>query len=346
MKQNWGIGLALSLVGTVLGTLLTVAMFFTAGWTRPPIQGTQIGFRGTAQDLIKSKSEIELLRVAHTLPPSQEKASPDGERATQAYQNVQVLTDLSADQFNRVMLSITEWVSPEQGCAYCHNVENLAEDKLYTKIVARKMLQMTRAINTSWKQHVADTGVTCYTCHRGQPVPREIWFKDDGGPRAGGFTPDNYGMGHPSKANGSTAMLVDPFSPYVKGNEPIRVAGSTALPKGKGASIMATENTYSLMMHMSSGLGVNCNFCHNSRNFADWKQSTPQRATAFHGLSMVRELNNTWIDPLKPVFPANRLGPKGDVAGINCATCHNGASKPFLGVSHAKDFPELGGVAK
>ncbi len=32
------------------------------------------------------------------------------------------------------------------------------------------------------------------------------------------------------------------------------------------------------MMHMSQGLGVNCNFCHNSRNFSDWSQSMPQRA--------------------------------------------------------------------
>jgi len=68
------------------------------------------------------------------------------------------------------MLAITQWVAPEQGCAYCHNGDNLADDGLYTKIVARRMLQMTRHINKDWKEHVASTGVTCYTCHRGQPV--------------------------------------------------------------------------------------------------------------------------------------------------------------------------------
>ena len=31
---------------------------------------------------------------------------------------------------------------------------------------------MTRHINADWKQHVAETGVTCYTCHRGKPVPQ------------------------------------------------------------------------------------------------------------------------------------------------------------------------------
>ena len=45
------------------------------------------------------------------------------------------------------------------------------------------MIEMTRHINATWKPHVADTGVTCYTCHRGQPVPANIWFT---GPRAPG----------------------------------------------------------------------------------------------------------------------------------------------------------------
>ena len=25
------------------------------------------------------------------------------------------------------MLSITQWIAPNEGCAYCHNVENLAD---------------------------------------------------------------------------------------------------------------------------------------------------------------------------------------------------------------------------
>ena len=81
-------------------------------------------------------------------PPRPEgKASPDGERATAAYKNVQVLTDLSVDQFNTLMAAMTTWVAPQQGCAYCHNVENLADDSVYAKKVARRMIQMTRHIN-------------------------------------------------------------------------------------------------------------------------------------------------------------------------------------------------------
>jgi photosynthetic reaction center cytochrome c subunit len=41
---------------------------------------------------------------------------------------------------------------------------------------------------------------------------------------------------------------------------------------------------------------------------------------------------------LTPVFPANRKGPEGDVYKVNCATCHQGAQKPLLGVSMLKDY--------
>ena len=59
---------------------------------------------------------------------------------------------------------------------------------------------------------------------------------------------------------------------------------------------------------------------------------------------MGRNLNTAYLDPLKSVFPETRLGPEGDAPKLYCATCHQGASKPLLGVSLAKDWPELGGV--
>jgi photosynthetic reaction center cytochrome c subunit len=336
-----------ALIGVVVAALLTVAMLFTAGWSRPPVQSSQTGYRGTAMDQVANPRAEAKLRAANALPDPIDKASPDGERATAVYKNVQVLTDLSADQFNRVMLSITEWVAPEQGCGYCHNVENMADDGLYTKKVARRMLQMTRYINSDWKQHVAATGVTCYTCHRGMPVPANIWFSNPGGPHAGGFASTNYGMGHPSTTNGATGLPVDPFTGLLTGDvksEAIRVIATQALPSGLGAPIQTTEKTYSLMIHMSESLGVNCTFCHNSRAFSSWDQSTPQRVTAWHGIRMVRTLNDDYLIPLTQTLPANRLGPLGDGPKLNCATCHQGVNKPLYGVSMAKDYPELGGA--
>jgi photosynthetic reaction center cytochrome c subunit len=177
------------------------------------------------------------------------------------------------------------------------------------------------------------------------PVPSNIWFNNPGPKQAAGFTTTNVGMGHPSPSNGSTGLTIDPYTPYLEGDEPIRVVATQALPTGLGAPIQSTEKTYSLMIDMSKGLGVNCVFCHNSRAFSQWAESTPQRVTAWHGIRLARELNTTYLDPLHGVFPPERLGPQGDSPKVNCATCHQGVNKPLYGVSMAKDFPELGGVS-
>ena len=121
--------------------------------------------------------------------------------------------------------------------------------------------------------------------------------------------------------------------------------GTAALPmNGMGASIQTTEHSYALMIHMSEALGVNCTFCHNTRAFSQWPESTPQRVTAWHGIHMTRDLNLNYLDPLKASFPPNRLGPHGDAPKLNCGTCHIGVNKPLYGVSMAKDYPELGGT--
>ena len=337
--------LALGYLAVVIGVLTTVSVFLALGWTVERVHATQNGYRGTAMAQIRFPAAERALKAANVVPEALDPASPEGDKATDVYQNVQVLKDLSAEQFGRVMSSITEWVAPDEGCAYCHNVENMADDSLYTKKVARRMLEMTRHINNDWKDHVAATGVTCYTCHKGNPVPANIWFADPGQQKDAGVMATNDGMGHPNKTNASSSLPLDPLSPLLLGKETIRVAGTTGLPaKRYGASIQTTERTYSLMMHMSTSLGVNCTFCHNSRSFSNWDQSTPQRVTAWHGIQMARDLNTTYLDPLQPVYPPNRLGPLGDAPKVSCATCHQGANKPLLGAQMAKDYPELGGV--
>ena len=56
---------------------------------------------------------------------------------------------------------------------------------------------------------------------------------------------------------------------------------------------------------------------------------------------MARALNVEHMVPLTDTFPAHRKGPTGDVAKVNCATCHQGAHKPLYGAPMAKDYPEL-----
>ena len=140
---------------------------------------------------------------------------------------------------------------------------------------------------------------------------------------------------------GLSALPNDPFTPFLLGDQNIRVEGTKALPDGNWQSIKQTEWTYGLMVHMSKALGVNCTQCHNTRNFADWSISSPPRLTAWYGIRMARDLNLEFLQPLTDTFPLNRRGPGGDVAKVNCATCHQGAHKPLYGAEMAKYHPEL-----
>jgi len=328
--------------------MILVGAALLSGCERPPIDTVQTGFRGTGMELVYNPRTREKTESLPQAPAALDPADKSGPRARQVYQNVKVLGDLSVGEFTRVMVSMTQWIAPEQGCGYCHNLQNFADDSMYTKVVARRMTQMTQHLNASWKNHVADTGVTCYTCHRGQAVPNQVWFAPDDSKLAKGMLGQRNGQNEPAGSVGGSSLPKDPFTAYLQKDTPIRQISQTALPQGinsTGSSTQMTEATYGLMMHMSTGLGVNCAFCHNSRNFSDWKQSPPQRVTAYHGIRMVRELNNEFITPLTSTFPRNRLGPKGDVAKVNCATCHQGAYKPLYGEPMAKLYPELQGPA-
>jgi photosynthetic reaction center cytochrome c subunit len=338
----------MNLKRTTWVAMILVGAALLSGCERPPIDTVQTGFRGTGMELVYNPRTLEKTESLHQAPAALDPADKSGPRARQVYQNVKVLGDLSVGEFTRVMVSMTQWIAPEQGCGYCHNLQNFADDSMYTKVVARRMTQMTQHLNASWKNHVADTGVTCYTCHRGQAVPNQVWFAPDDSKLAKGMLGQRNGQNEPAGSVGGSSLPKDPFTAYLQKDTPIRQISQTALPQGinsTGSSTQMTEATYGLMMHMSTGLGVNCAFCHNSRNFSDWKQSPPQRVTAYHGIRMVRELNNEFITPLTSTFPRNRLGPKGDVAKVNCATCHQGAYKPLYGEPMAKLYPELQGPA-
>jgi photosynthetic reaction center cytochrome c subunit len=328
----------------VIGSLLGVAMLTMAGWEAPPIDAEQVGYRGVGMEhLINPRTERRLLAANQAPEPvwPLEPAAADAPRAGDVYENLQVLGDQPAEQHDRLMAAITEWIAPEEGCGYCHNLENLAEDSLYTKIVARDMLRMTIHINSEWQDHVQDTGVTCYTCHRGQPVPANQWFLAAPQQRAN-MVGWNAGQNQPGIA--SASLPIDPFTPFLLDDQPIRVIGENALPPASGPEIgtKATEYTYSLMNHMSESLGVNCTYCHNSRSFIGWEGSPPARMSAWYGIRMVRDINANYMHPLGPEYPIERLGPTGDGGKANCTTCHIGVNKPLYGAPMLPDYPSLG----
>ena len=324
-----------------LGALVVTATL-VAGCERPPTTTVQRGFRGTGMEAVYNPRTLAAVYDENQLPEVQAPASPDGPKAGEIYQNVQVLKDLSVGEFTRVMLAMTAWVAPaDQSCTYCHQGE-MSSDGLYTKVVARRMLQMTREINTKWTAHVGKTGVTCYTCHHGQQSPAKAWFTDPGPAAVHGVAAGRVGKNIPARIAGLSSLPFDPLTPFLVGSEQIRDQGPTALPTGNRQSIKQMDWTYSLMMYFSSSLGVNCTYCHNTASFQSWDMSPPTRVTAWHGIRMVRDLNNHYMLPLTQTLPADQRGPTGDVGKVGCATCHRGVYKPLFGESMLKDYPELG----
>ena len=311
---------------------------------RPPATTVQHGYRGLAMGLVYNPRTLAAQADANAVPAAQPPADAEGPPAASVYQNIQVLTDLNAAQLARLMVAMTAWVAPPgESCSYCHAATDMASDANYRKVVARTMLRMVRHINSDWQHHVAATGVTCYTCHRGKGVPQYVWTQQPAADAGADFAGNRAGQNAPAAVVGLASLPNDPFATYFDGNATnIRVVATQALPgSGTGSTIKQTENTYGLMMHMSTALGVNCTYCHNSRSFTSWDSSTPQRATAWYGIRMVRDINDQYLESLGSVFPANRKGPRGDVAKVDCATCHQGAYKPLYGTSMLKDYPEL-----
>lgn len=303
-------------------TVLALAGLLAAGCERPPVDSVQRGFRGLGLVHVDNPRALQrsVNAVAAGIPdlpgPNALTDAPPAPAGT--WQNVQALNHLSEAEFNRTMAALTAWVAailPEdtpldqRGCNYCHVVENgvadFASDDIYTKVVSRRMLQMTQTINARFQDHVGAAGVNCYTCHLGQPVPRNIWF----------YTGVNQSLRH-----------------YLDRDD-LRVLSPAALSRetDNRSSIKQTEYVYELMLDMSAALGVNCTYCHNSARFGDWDQSSPQRVTALRGLRMLRHANMEYIVPLQPYWPDHRLGPMGDGPKAQCSTCHNGAFIPLYG---------------
>jgi len=334
-----------------LGALALVVVL--SGCERPPVETVQSGYRGTGILQVYNSRAVAEQAALNVAPPIAEPARlrANAPKAGDVYKNVQVLNGVSLAEFGRTMDAITAWVSPNESCLYCHIDGDFADDSKYTKVVARRMLQMVQDINRDWTPHVGQTGVTCYTCHRGQHLPAQTWFNPVPIESGANFIGNRNGQNMPSRAVGLASLPNEVLSLYLSAEAsapPVRVAGTQALAGDHRKSIQQTESSYGLMTHMSLSLGVNCTYCHNSRAFGNWDESSPQRATAWQGLRMVRALNASYLSPLSatfPALPAGRLGPDRDAAKVHCGTCHQGAYKPLYGAAMAQHYPALTGAA-
>jgi len=103
---------------------------------------------------------------------------PPGQQAARTPQNLQVLPkDLTFQQVQQTMRGFTAALGVE--CSHCHvgGQQDRAKDDNPKKAIARKMLQMTAAINKDLLKDIGEPAaagaskVTCFTCHRGAIKP-------------------------------------------------------------------------------------------------------------------------------------------------------------------------------
>ena len=100
---------------------------------------------------------------------------PRDQMAEVAFKNVQVLRGISVDEFLGTMGFIA--ASTGLNCTHCHSgndytVEAYALDTIELKQTARKMVIMMNTINQSF--FAGRQVVTCWTCHQGEQIPRNV----------------------------------------------------------------------------------------------------------------------------------------------------------------------------
>lgn len=92
-------------------------------------------------------------------------------------ENVKILTELQVPEIRTEMQRIATALGVK--CDHCHVQGNFASDEKSPKRMARRMLEMTRALNTQYfPKHEVKEGesilgrISCVSCHQGERVPR------------------------------------------------------------------------------------------------------------------------------------------------------------------------------
>ena len=100
------------------------------------------------------------------------------------FKNLQVLPkNITADSLDRIMDGFN--ASLKVDCKFCHVKDKnsdaliMEKDDKPEKEIARNMMRMTMDINKKYFQFNEEVNaaqvqaVTCYTCHKGQPIPEK-----------------------------------------------------------------------------------------------------------------------------------------------------------------------------
>ena len=101
------------------------------------------------------------------------------------FKNLQVLPkNITADSLDKIMDGFNAMLGVN--CKYCHYKDKTADTLIFDrddkpeKEIARKMMRMTMDINKNYFQFNEEVtasqvqAVTCYTCHKGVPIPEKV----------------------------------------------------------------------------------------------------------------------------------------------------------------------------
>jgi len=117
---------------------------------------------------------------AQSEPPKAPAAVPARPRlAEEEFKNVQALKGIPAEQVIPSMQFIAASLGVE--CEYCHVAHANDKDDKKPKVTARKMINMTKAINKD--NFEGRHEVTCFSCHRGSAKPVGTPIISEEGPR-------------------------------------------------------------------------------------------------------------------------------------------------------------------
>ena len=328
------------IVGIVGGAVVVTALLVSFGqpWAT---KSAQTGPRGTGMHVVEYKVDIE---APDPDVAGFDVADVEGAEVADNAEARALLGGGNAAEYGSLFGAMRQWTG----------IPDLLEDpENYQSAVALRMIQMTQNINENWSDHVSangENGVTCYTCHRGQPVPNGVWFKST--PTVQSMTGWSSNQNRVTEISQSASLPSDALEEYFLNYERIGVhdldSRVEGIPGQDGyPGIQHAERTFSLMNYFANSLGANCTLCHNTRAFYDGSQVTPQWSTASLGIALVQELNEEYILPLEGMLPVERLGAlHGDVPKVGCKTCHQGQQKPLKGKNVIADYPQLGVVAE
>jgi photosynthetic reaction center cytochrome c subunit len=92
------------------------------------------------------------------------------EPAEKVFQHIEVLKGKPASRLPGMMRALTGLLGVR--CSHCHVPGHWDSEEKHTKQVTREQFAMQATINSRYFHD--ENKVTCWTCHRGQPIPESL----------------------------------------------------------------------------------------------------------------------------------------------------------------------------